>query len=113
MLRHAFTLMEALRLYMSHTGRLRGGRTTKQVPEGFRRATHRRGPSRAWSRRGIDRVGGEKMKLALRFLSDESGATAIEYGLLAALISVVIIGAVKVAGTNLNTSFTTISTNLS
>jgi pilus assembly protein Flp/PilA len=48
-----------------------------------------------------------------RFLKDESGATAIEYGLLAALISVVIIGAVKVAGTNLNKSFTTISTNLS
>jgi pilus assembly protein Flp/PilA len=48
-----------------------------------------------------------------RFFSDESGATAIEYGLLAALIAVVIIGAVKVAGTNLNASFTTISTNLS
>jgi pilus assembly protein Flp/PilA len=53
------------------------------------------------------------MKLLSRFASDESGATAIEYGLLAALISVVIIGAVKVAGTNLNKSFTTISTNLS
>jgi pilus assembly protein Flp/PilA len=53
------------------------------------------------------------MKVALRFLSDDSGATAIEYGLLAALISVVIIGAVKVVGTNLNASFTTISTNLS
>jgi pilus assembly protein Flp/PilA len=48
-----------------------------------------------------------------RFLKDESGATAIEYGLLAALISVVIIGTVKIAGTNLNKSFTTISTNLS
>jgi pilus assembly protein Flp/PilA len=53
------------------------------------------------------------MKTISRFWSDESGATAIEYGLLAALISVVIIGAVKVAGTNLNKSFTTISTNLS
>jgi pilus assembly protein Flp/PilA len=53
------------------------------------------------------------MKLLSRFASDESGATAIEYGLLAALISVVIIGAVKIAGTNLNKTFTTISTNLS
>ena len=47
-----------------------------------------------------------------RFLKDESGATAIEYGLLAALISVVIIGAVKVAGSNLSTKFNTIAGNL-
>jgi pilus assembly protein Flp/PilA len=53
------------------------------------------------------------MKAIARFWRNESGATAIEYGLLAALISVVIIGAVKVAGTNLNTMFTTVSTNLS
>jgi pilus assembly protein Flp/PilA len=48
-----------------------------------------------------------------RFFNDESGATAIEYGLLAALISVVIIGAVKVAGTNLSNKFTQIANNLS
>src|SRR4051794_22321292 len=48
-----------------------------------------------------------------RFIEDESGATAIEYGLLAALISVVIIGAVKVAGTNLSNKFTQIANNLS
>jgi pilus assembly protein Flp/PilA len=48
-----------------------------------------------------------------RFLKDESGATAIEYGLLAALISVVIIGTVKVAGTNLSAKFQTIANNLS
>jgi pilus assembly protein Flp/PilA len=48
-----------------------------------------------------------------RFLKDESGATAIEYGLLAALISVVIIGTVKVAGTNLSAKFNTIANNLS
>ena len=47
-----------------------------------------------------------------RFLKDESGATAIEYGLLAALISVVIIGAVKLAGSNLSGKFTTIANNL-
>jgi len=47
------------------------------------------------------------MKLVLsRFLSDESGATAIEYGLIVALIAVVIIGAVTTLGTNLNGTFT-------
>jgi pilus assembly protein Flp/PilA len=39
-----------------------------------------------------------------RFTRDESGATAIEYGLIVALIGVVIIGAVTTLGTNLNTS---------
>jgi len=37
-----------------------------------------------------------------RFVSDESGATAIEYGLIVALIAVVIIGAVTTLGANLN-----------
>ena len=45
-------------------------------------------------------------------LRDESAATAIEYGLLAALIAVVIIGAVFTVGQNLNTTFTTIGTCL-
>ena len=40
-----------------------------------------------------------------RFLKDESGATAIEYGLLAALISVVIIAGAQLLGTNLNAMF--------
>ena len=43
------------------------------------------------------------------FLSDESGATAIEYGLIAALISVVIIGAVTAVGTGLKTTFSSIA----
>jgi pilus assembly protein Flp/PilA len=47
-----------------------------------------------------------------KFIRDESGATAIEYGLIAALISVVIIGALSTIGTNLNTAFTNIGTNL-
>jgi len=46
------------------------------------------------------------------FLRDESGATAIEYGLIAALIAVVIIGAVQVVGTNLSTTFTTVSSSI-
>ena len=44
-----------------------------------------------------------------RFLRDRSGATAIEYGLIAALIALVIIPVVTNVGTNLKTSFTTIS----
>ena len=40
------------------------------------------------------------------FLNDESGATAIEYGLIIALIAVVIVSAVTVLGGNLKTSFT-------
>ena len=46
------------------------------------------------------------------FLNDESGATAIEYGLIAGLIAVVIITAVTQIGTSLNAKFTTISTSL-
>jgi|SRR5215470_14078037 len=44
------------------------------------------------------------------FLRDESGATAIEYGLIAALISVVIITAVRTVGSNLTTTFTSVAT---
>jgi pilus assembly protein Flp/PilA len=43
--------------------------------------------------------------LVSRFLSDESGATAIEYGLIAAGIAVVIIAAVQLVGSNLKTTF--------
>jgi len=52
------------------------------------------------------------MKNLSRFFADESGATAIEYGLIAALISVVIIGAVTLIGTNLNTRFSTVASTL-
>ncbi|HWV19714.1 MAG TPA: Flp family type IVb pilin [Devosia sp.] len=45
------------------------------------------------------------MNIFARFAQDESGATAIEYGLIAALISVVIIGAVSALGTNLTGVF--------
>ena len=50
--------------------------------------------------------------LISRFVRDESGATAIEYGLIAALIAVVIISAVQVVGTKLSTTFTTVSGSL-
>jgi pilus assembly protein Flp/PilA len=48
----------------------------------------------------------------LRFLSDESGATAIEYGLIAAGIALAIIAVVNGLGSNLNTQFTSINTSL-
>ena len=48
------------------------------------------------------------MNLFSRFVRDESGATAIEYGLIAALIAVVIIGAVTSVGTNLSGTFNTV-----
>lgn len=47
-----------------------------------------------------------------RFVRDESGATAIEYGLIAALIAVVVIGAVTAVGTNLTGTFGKVSTGL-
>jgi pilus assembly protein Flp/PilA len=49
----------------------------------------------------------------MRFVKEEDGATAIEYGLMAALIAVVIIASVRVIGTNLTTTFTTVGTALS
>jgi pilus assembly protein Flp/PilA len=52
------------------------------------------------------------MYRVLTFINDESGATAIEYGLIAAGISVVIIAAVNSIGTSLNTKFSSISTQL-
>jgi pilus assembly protein Flp/PilA len=49
------------------------------------------------------------MNIISRFVRDESGATAIEYGLIAALIAVVIITAVKTLGTNLTTTFNSVA----
>ena len=55
---------------------------------------------------------GIMLKLIGRFAANESGATAIEYGLIAALIAVVIISAVTTVGTKLSTTFTTVSGSL-
>jgi pilus assembly protein Flp/PilA len=52
------------------------------------------------------------MILLNKFLRDESGATAIEYGLIAAGISVAIIAVVNGIGTKLNTAFTKVDTQL-
>ena len=52
------------------------------------------------------------LPLFSKFLSDESGATAIEYCLIAAGISIVIVVAVNGVGSSLNTSFTAVNTSL-
>ena len=52
------------------------------------------------------------MKILKQFLADESGATAIEYGLIAAGISLAIISVVNGLGAKLNSKFTSINTSL-
>ena len=49
----------------------------------------------------------------MRFVKDEDGATAVEYGLLVALIAAVIVGTVATLGTRVNTAFTTVSAAIS
>jgi pilus assembly protein Flp/PilA len=50
--------------------------------------------------------------LIKRFLADDSGATAIEYGLIASLISVAIIAAAKNLGSNVSKTFSNVATNI-
>jgi pilus assembly protein Flp/PilA len=50
--------------------------------------------------------------LVSRFITNESGVTAIEYGLIAALIAVIIIGAVSTVGTSLSGTFSTVASSL-
>lgn len=52
------------------------------------------------------------MKTLVKFIQDEEGATAIEYGLIAALISVAAITAMRNIGTALTSTFTKVSNNL-
>jgi pilus assembly protein Flp/PilA len=52
------------------------------------------------------------MQVLVRFWKDESAATAIEYGLIAAGIAVAIIAVVNGIGTSLNTTFTSVQTQL-
>ncbi len=51
-------------------------------------------------------------KFVTRFLKNESGATAIEYGLIAALVAVVLVGALTALGGQLNNTFTAVTTAL-
>lgn len=52
------------------------------------------------------------MNLIKKFIRDEDGVTAIEYGLIAALIAVVIIGATTVVGTSVCATFNSVATAL-
>ena len=52
------------------------------------------------------------MKNVMKFLKNKSGATAIEYGLIAALIAVAVIGGVTQLGQNANTTFGTVATSM-
>ena len=51
-------------------------------------------------------------KFVMRFVKDESGATAIEYGLIAALVAVVLVSALSAMGGKLSQTFATVSANL-
>jgi len=51
-------------------------------------------------------------KLVLRLMKNETGATAIEYSLIAAGIALAIVATVQALGTQLNTTFSTVSTSL-
>ena len=57
-------------------------------------------------------MGERSMSTFRRFVKDDSGATAIEYGLIAALVSVAIIAALTLLGNNLNATFQAVANNL-
>jgi pilus assembly protein Flp/PilA len=61
--------------------------------------------------RGLQNVV-KQQSIVARLLRDEGGATAIEYGLIAALIAVAAIAAFRLVGTNLSSIFYTVSTDL-
>jgi pilus assembly protein Flp/PilA len=67
---------------------------------------------RQQARRSVSSHGVCQMSKVFAFLKDESGTTAIEYGLIAAGISVVIIATVNAIGVNLNAKFQSVSTQL-
>jgi pilus assembly protein Flp/PilA len=68
---------------------------------------------RSYLAAGIFQIAEAKLKrIVFQFLSDEAGATAIEYGLIAAGISIAIIATVNGLGTNLNNMFTSVNNSL-
>jgi pilus assembly protein Flp/PilA len=66
-------------------------------------------PASAWEFRSLNQI---MRNFFHRFINDQSGVTAIEYGLIAALIAVVIIVAVTAVGTDLSATFTSVATAL-
>src|SRR5216684_558658 len=79
-------------------------------PRRHRRAV-KRSPDQKTQRATVVQ-GALTMKTFARFMNDESGATAIEYGLIAASISIAIIVAITTVGSNLNLTFTNVSNAL-
>jgi len=61
---------------------------------------------------GVLRALYERNSSLVRLLNDEAGATAIEYGLIAALIAVAAIAAFQLVGTNLTSVFDTVASDL-
>ena len=73
----------------------------------------RRGRSKVGTcRTGVNQSEALMKKLISRLVSSESGVTAIEYGLIAALVAVVIIGAVSTMGSSLSTTFSSVAGSL-
>lgn len=60
----------------------------------------------------LDLVGLDLVRLGARFLKNESGATAIEYAIIAGTLSIAIVTAVTTLGSTLNTTFTSVQTGL-
>jgi pilus assembly protein Flp/PilA len=60
----------------------------------------------------VNIMGERSMSTMRKFLKDDSGATAIEYGLIAALVSVAIIAMLSLLGNNLNATFKAVADNL-
>ena len=67
----------------------------------------------AWTLGFSGNIGEEKVMTFLRLIKDSKGATAIEYGLIAALISIAGIAAMQGIGNKLNTTFNNVSNSLS
>lgn len=68
-----------------------------------------RGPRARWS----DAEEGAPMKMIQRFIRDERGATAVEYGLIAGLVAVAVIAALTALGDSLNALFSDVSSTVS
>ena len=65
----------------------------------------------AW-KRGVDSIGRPEMAKFIKLIKNTKGATAIEYGLIAALIAVAAIAAMQSVGNKLNTTFNNVSNSL-
>jgi pilus assembly protein Flp/PilA len=105
---HVFTTCQDSHGISLQNGRVNFGASNRCYSGvGFGGKTIEAGPRMVWGIRSI-----QMKNLVARFAKDESGATAIEYGLIAALISVVIIGVLSTLGTRLNAKFSAISNQL-